>query len=150
MEELESTITELERALQQQQAEASDAVEQWSTRWSELDALKSELETNLETLANERDELAELLQSERENGGKEAINQIEIERSTERAEWEAEKDRMQAHIDKQSESLLESSQGLTAANEELAQMRTTAEETVNAWKRECIRLVAVSAILPIV
>ncbi len=48
MEELESTISELEEALQQQQAEASDAVEQWSARWSELDAIKSQLETKLE------------------------------------------------------------------------------------------------------
>ncbi len=48
VEELESTISELEEALQQQQAEASDAVEQWSARWSELDAIKSQLETKLE------------------------------------------------------------------------------------------------------
>ncbi len=48
MGKLESTISELEEELQEQQAEASDAVEQWSARWSELDAIKSQLETKLE------------------------------------------------------------------------------------------------------
>lgn len=143
---LEATIAELEGTLQQQQAEASDAVEQWSARWSELDALKSELETNLETLANERDELAESLQSERENGGKEVLALIEAERDTERAEWEAEKNQMQARIDEQNESLMASSQNVTAAKEELAQTRSTAEQAVDAWKSKyilsycCLRL----------
>lgn len=136
MEELESTVAELEGALQQQQVEASDAVEQWSARWTELDSLKSDLERHLETVSKERDDLSGMLQYERENGGKEALAQAELEHSTERAEWEAEKESMQTRIDEQNESLLASSQSLMEANDELSQTRKTAEETVDAWKRK--------------
>lgn len=145
MEELDSTTSELEEALREQQAEASDAVEQWSARWSELDALKSQLETKLETLASERDDLVESLQRERENGGREMIDRIERERNIERAEWNAEREAIKARIDDQNESLRENSQNLTAASEELAQMRTTAELTVDAWKGEYTRCASVSA-----
>ncbi len=117
----------------------------WSARWSELDAIKSQLETKLEALTSERDDLAESLQNERENGGRETIRRIERERNVERAEWNAEKEVMKARIHDQNESLLASSQSITAANEELAQMRTTAELTVDSWKGEHARRVGVFA-----
>lgn len=143
VEELESTVSELEEALQRQQVEASDAVEQWSTRWSELDSLKSDLERHLETISKERDDLSEMLQHERENSGKEALAKIESDHDKERAEWVAEKDRLQARIDEQNEDILVSSQNAAEANEELSRMRATAEETVEAWKRKLISVLVI-------
>jgi len=134
VEELETTVAELEGALQQQQVEASDAVEQWSARWAELDELKSDLERHLETISKERDDLSEMLQYERENGGKEALIRIEAEQSSKQAEWDAERERMQARIDEQIDDLLQSSQDVKTANVELSRMKVTAEETVDAWK----------------
>jgi chromosome segregation ATPase len=134
--------------LQQQQVEASDAVEQWSARFSELDSLKSELESNLETVSKERDELSGMLQYERENGGKEVLAQIEIEHKTERAKWDAEKERLQARIDEQNESLLVSTQNVNAANEELSQMKATAAETIDAWKSKFISSIVYWSAVP--
>jgi chromosome segregation ATPase len=134
VEELESTISELEEALQQQQAEASDAVEQWSARWSELDAIKSQLETKLEALTSERDDLAESLQREKENGGREKVDQIERERNIERGEWNAEKELMQARIDDQNESLLVSSQNITELETALESLQEQSAGVVVEWK----------------
>jgi chromosome segregation ATPase len=134
VEELESTISELEEALQQQQTEASDVVEQWSARWSELDALKSQLETKLEALTSERDDLAESLQRERENGGREKVDQIERERSIERGEWNAEKEVMQARINNQNESLLVSSQNITELETALENLQEQSAGVVDEWK----------------
>jgi chromosome segregation ATPase len=131
---LESTISELEEELQEQQAEASDAVEQWSARWSELDAIKSQLETKLEALTSERDDLAESLQREKENGGKEKVDQIERERNIERGEWNAEKELMQARIDDQNESLLVSSQNITELETALESLQEQSAGVVDEWK----------------
>jgi chromosome segregation ATPase len=131
---LESTISELEEELQEQQAEASDAVEQWSARWSELDAIKSQLETKLEALTSERDDLAESLQREKENGGREKVDQIERERNIERGEWNAEKELMQARIDDQNESLLVSSQNITELETALESLQEQSAGVVDEWK----------------
>lgn len=136
MEALESQVADLEESLQSQQAEASDVVEQWSARWSELDAIKSDLESRLETISIERDELSGMLQRERETGCNEKLTQLEEEYNVARSEWEAEKERLEARIDEQNEALLESSRSAMAAKDELREMRVTAEETVDAWKRK--------------
>ncbi len=118
MEELESTISELE----------------WSARWSELDAIKSQLETKLEALTSERDDLAESLQREKENGGREKVDQIERERNIERGEWNAEKELMQARIDDQNESLLVSSQNITELETALESLQEQSAGVVDEWK----------------
>ncbi len=106
----------------------------WSARWSELDAIKSQLETKLEALTSERDDLAESLQREKENGGREKVDQIERERNIERGEWNAEKELMQARIDDQNESLLVSSQNITELETALESLQEQSAGVVDEWK----------------
>ena len=75
--ELETIKSKLGETLQKQQEEAQDAVDQLSTRYSELEARKSEVDQELKMALRERDELSEMLESEREFSLKDAVSRIE-------------------------------------------------------------------------
>jgi chromosome segregation ATPase len=55
--ELESTIQRLEGRLEEQSSEADDAISQWQESYTTLELCKSELETQLEAVTKEKDEL---------------------------------------------------------------------------------------------
>jgi chromosome segregation ATPase len=55
--ELESTIKSLEGRLEEQSSEADNAISQWQESYTTLELCKSELETQLENITKEKDEL---------------------------------------------------------------------------------------------
>jgi uncharacterized protein YukE len=120
--------------LLKQREEAQDAVNQWSTRYFELETHKSEVEQELEMVSRQRDELSGMLESARESFGKDAVSRIENDFAEAKADWDAEKERLQSQVDELKAAALVSSQNVIAAEEQLSRMKSLATEMEAAWK----------------
>jgi chromosome segregation ATPase len=148
--ELEAVKSELEEALQRQQDEASVALNQCSASYSQLKTLKSDVERELEMVSRERDELSGRLERERESLDKEAVSRIEIDFAKAKADWKADKERLQSQVDELEAAALVSLQNLDAAEEHFFKMKTHATEMDDAWKGKfnAMRLLLESQIHP--
>jgi chromosome segregation ATPase len=106
--ELESTIESLESQLKEQSSEAENAILQWQKSYTTLEVRSSELETQLETLTKEKEELFNTQSSS---------NGLEFE------ELRLEKDRLEQELKDRDEAL-------AAAKEDLNQDA----EVVHEWE----------------
>jgi chromosome segregation ATPase len=106
--ELESTIQSLESQLEEQSSEADNAISQWQESYTTLEVRKSELETQLETLTKEKEELFNTQSSS---------NGLEVE------ELRLEKERLEQELQGRDEAL-------AAAREDLNQDA----EVVHEWE----------------
>jgi chromosome segregation ATPase len=117
VEELESTVAELEETLQKQQEEALDAVNQWSTMYSQLETLKSELE---ETLQKQQEEALD------------AVNQW----STRYSELETLKSELEVTLQKQQEEAQYAVNQLSTRYSELEILKSEVEQELEMVSRE--------------
>jgi chromosome segregation ATPase len=117
VEELESTVAEFEATLQKQQEEALDAVNQWSTMYSQLETLKSELE---ETLQKQQEEASD------------AVNQW----STRYSELETLKSELEETLQKQHEEALDAARQWSTRYSELETRESEVERELEMVSRE--------------
>jgi chromosome segregation ATPase len=113
--ELESTIESLERHFEEQSSAADDAILQWQESYTALEVRSSELESQLETLTNEKEEL---LKAETSSSA------IVVE------ELRSEKDRLE-------QELQESNEALAAAREGQNQDADVAHEWEGKLLEDC-------------
>jgi chromosome segregation ATPase len=110
--ELESTIESLERQLEEQSSAADDAISQWQESYTALEVRSSELETQLETLTKEKEELLNAERSISVPGQSAAFDELRFE-----------KDRLEQELQERNEAL-------AAAREDLNQDA----EVVHEWE----------------
>jgi chromosome segregation ATPase len=95
--ELEATVNSLEGQLEEQSSEADNAITQWQESYTALEVRSSELESQLETLTKENEEL---LSSER------ASTALELE------ELRSEKERLENELRDENDALSAAKQNL--------------------------------------
>ena len=117
MEQLESTVAELEETLQEQQEEALDAVNQWSAMYSQLETLKCELE---ETLQKQQEEASD------------AVNQWSMRYS----ELETLKSELEETFHKQQEEAQDAMDQLSTRYSELEARKSEVEKELELVSRE--------------